>query len=412
MKVNFKTMFLVLCLYLFTFQVTLESYIPLLKYWDEIFIFLFLFSMFFQGVEKWVLGMLSLLLILILEGGVSAFINQYQPTPAVFMDAMSCIKYVCILLFAFEYFKKYDFKKHSHILSFHVKVICWMIFFMEIADSFFDIWPYSFLRWGLSARMLCFRHPGRLAMIAMFLLLLTRFLERYSSRMKFYQYGMLLVMLSTLRALALATVVLYFALKLFLRKHNRINANALFLLALLAVIGGWSQFSTYYFSGNITCRILLTETGLRIAWDHFPFGAGLGTFASTASGVFYSPLYFIYGLNGYYGIAPNAFNDITDSFWGFLFGQFGLVGLVLFILFMVTFWNRINKYYMTDTVCYQTLVLIFLYLCYATVSSISLFHTGVVPLAFVQGICFARLNQIAAQKQKTPLEAKGALRQL
>lgn len=67
---------------------------------------------------------------------------------------------------------------------------------------------------------------------------------------------------------------------------------------------------------------------------------------------------------------------------------------------------------MTDTVCYQTLVLIFLYLCYATVSSISLFHTGVVPLAFVQGICFARLNQIAAQKQKTPLEAKGALRQL
>lgn len=394
MKVHLKTVFWVLSLYMFTFQATLESFIPVVGYWDELFIPLFLFSVCNKKIEKWMLKMFFLILTLVFEGGIFAFWHHYQPTSAVIMDAITCMKYTCTLFYVYILFKTYDFEKHSRVLCCHVKIICWLIFAMEILDSIFVIWPYTFLRWGFRARMLCFGHPGRLALVAMLILILARFLECYDHRLKVYQYGMILVMFSTLRALAVATIILYFALILYLRKHKRIDAKALMALTGVAIAGGWGQISVYYFSGNVTCRILLMQTGVKIARDYFPFGTGLGTFASAASGIIYSPIYDMYGLSGYYGISPNAYNDITDSFWGFLLGQFGVVGLILFILFMTVFWKQINKHYMGDAVCYQIMVLIFLYLCYATVSSISLFHTGVVPFAFVMGMCFARSEQV------------------
>lgn len=69
-----------------------------------------------------------------------------------------------------------------------------------------------------------------------------------------------------------------------------------------------------------------------IAVDHFPLGVGFGAFGSWFSGVFYSPIYFDYGIYDVYGITPENYHYIADFYWAMVLGQFGGVGLVLLLM--------------------------------------------------------------------------------
>ena len=52
----------------------------------------------------------------------------------------------------------------------------------------------------------------------------------------------------------------------------------------------------------------------KIAIDYFPFEAGLGRYGSWMSRVYYSPVYYKYGLSDVYDLSPAAPNFINDTF--------------------------------------------------------------------------------------------------
>ena len=84
----------------------------------------------------------------------------------------------------------------------------------------------------------------------------------------------LISLIMTLRGLAIAAVGIYIVLKLILlRKRVKLSALSYVVLFIVIAILGFNQFQTYLLED--TPRSKLLTTGIQIANDYFPLGAGL-----------------------------------------------------------------------------------------------------------------------------------------
>ncbi len=96
------------------------------------------------------------------------------------------------------------------------------------------------------------------------------------------------------------------------------------------------QFSTYS-SSESSARSRLYSTGEKIAATEFPVGAGFGRFASYPSRIYYSPVYYQYGLNWVVGLSPTSVypNFIDDTSWPSVIGETGYGGLAAYVIGLV-----------------------------------------------------------------------------
>lgn len=115
------------------------------------------------------------------------------------------------------------------------------------------------------------------------------------------------------------------------------------MLCIIAV--AWKKFEYYFITGNsgrfdpevmeAFARPILYATGFLILIHYFPFGSGLASFASYASGeISYSGIYSEYGINHVYGLSKQYPAFICDAFYPSL-AQFGIAGICLFIYFWI-----------------------------------------------------------------------------
>lgn len=96
-------------------------------------------------------------------------------------------------------------------------------------------------------------------------------------------------------------------------------------------------------SRTAQARTALYIRSVAIAWDHFPFGAGLGRYGSWMSRVEYSPVYEQYGLHTVPGLRPHDPRYATDTFWPMVLGELGAVGLVAYGVFVMALaWNLLR----------------------------------------------------------------------
>lgn len=110
------------------------------------------------------------------------------------------------------------------------------------------------------------------------------------------------------------------------------------LLVTVILMITWTRFDAYYISGmsnDEIARPMTYKTSLKILFDYWPFGSGMGSFACNGAWQHYSPLYFKYNLDGIWGLSPNAGGFICDAYYPTL-AQFGFVG----VFFFCWFWKR------------------------------------------------------------------------
>lgn len=112
------------------------------------------------------------------------------------------------------------------------------------------------------------------------------------------------------------------------------------ILLVVVLFFTWTKFSFYYIEGfkdssQELARPISYITSLKIFVDYFPFGSGFATFSSNAAGVYYSPLYYKYNIDGVWGLSPDNPAFLADAFYPLL-AQFGIVGVLLFCVF----WRR------------------------------------------------------------------------
>lgn len=136
-------------------------------------------------------------------------------------------------------------------------------------------------------------------------------------------------------------VVCFIAMVFFVKKHLNFKSTktvisvAVLMAIVIAVV--WQRFDTYYVSGwsnSALARPMTYKTSLEILKDYFPFGPGMGTFATNGAWKFYSPLYYEYHLNTIWGLNRGG-GFICDAFYPSL-AQYGIVGVILFCIF----WKR------------------------------------------------------------------------
>lgn len=128
------------------------------------------------------------------------------------------------------------------------------------------------------------------------------------------------------------------------RNLNYKHILTLIILSLLVLGATWNKISYYFLQGESNsfdlstiesfARPVLYATGGMILWDHFPFGTGLASFATFASGENYSFVYYEYGINNVHGLSRNAPDFICDAYFPSL-AQYGFIGLILYVYFWV-----------------------------------------------------------------------------
>lgn len=133
----------------------------------------------------------------------------------------------------------------------------------------------------------------------------------------------------------------------------------------------------YFVSGvnaeNMFARPLLYVKAIEILKDYPLFGTGFGSYATHASALYYSPLYFSYGLYLSPEIGQGLF--ISDTYFP-VFAQFGYVGLALFLLF---WWKRYttakNNYIKTgDMLPFKMVMLIIIFFFIESIADSTFTH--------------------------------------
>lgn len=341
---------------------------------------------------------------LVLTGILSNFrAGLIRPKPML-IDAIACFKFFVVLSASICYFRCH--KRTSKLIA-GANSLCRALAFVSatlvLVDIFiYEVFPGTDFRSFFRSQRLVFIHPSDLADFGIYLF---SFLMLNNSKGKNTPYLILdtIVIFSTMRHKQMAAVavfwLLYFYYKL-MKFHS--NAIPLFCAGVISAFISYDMLFLYYVSDIKTARGMLMKVGLQIANAYFPLGTGLGNFASSAATVYYSPLYFKYGLNRVWGLGGDNMTFLSDTFWPIVFGQFGWVGFALvsacfYALFKMCF--RLQKQGANlRFICFYGLVL---YLLCMSFGLPCLFHVSSVTTAILLSIIYSTTKAGKNEKKYT-----------
>jgi hypothetical protein len=143
-------------------------------------------------------------------------------------------------------------------------------------------------------------------------------------------------------------------------------------------------------------RFALHDAAVRIAIDHLPFGTGLASFGSHASRVYYSDVYYRYGLSKIWGLSPDFPEFITDTFWPMIIGEGGITGFLAYLGFFgilaIRFWRTARQADLTRAQRFLVLAAFFLLVGSLSESTSSHIYNSTMQSALVMipmGICWS-----------------------
>lgn len=164
---------------------------------------------------------------------------------------------------------------------------------------------------------------------------------------KIYLFFALFIWAATLRSRALAYVGIFIILAVvvfYFNKHKKFKIK-LWQVILLAIVIYFIAYDKieFYFKNDRTARYNLLYYGFVTLFNCFPLGSGFATYGSAVASDYYSSLYWEYGFDRVFGLAPGGDSFSNDGLWGEILGQFGLFGTIIFILIFAFLFIRLYK---------------------------------------------------------------------
>lgn len=200
----------------------------------------------------------------------------------------------------------------------------------------------------------------------------------------------LFVGLLSLRAKYMGEVVVAVATIFFVRKRIKINFKYFFVGAATLLSGFFlvvDKFKFYFVESDGAARYLLYKTMPQILMDYFPFGSGFASYATHASGKYYSLLYYKYGIAFGYGMSEDNFSYIADTYFPVL-AQFGVVGIVLFLLFWYRRYTELVEVSAHNIREYQIgLIIIAMVMIESVAGPVFVMSFNFIPMAILGSIC-------------------------
>ena len=299
-------------------------------------------------------------LALIIIGVIGNLKTDYQTIIPALKDAVCVLKGIITYVFIPLCLSNLNLDEYLTTMNNHLKFITGLVFLTVIANLLFDIFPYYEIRFGIKSQQIFFTHPTYLASFSVIIIILLSVNLREHEENKKYIILMLLVLASTLRFKSIAFIPIYMYLYyiVFIRQRKL----QLLDIGILCVLGGVFAISQVmeYFNNPDWARNVLTMNSLNIAKDNFPIGTGFGTYASWASGESYSNIYYDYNISTTWGISPDFYEFIADTFWPMIIGQFGVLGLGIYIYILLRIYKNIINNDNLDYYFGQILALLYL----------------------------------------------------
>lgn len=278
----------------------------------------------------------------VILGFLGAAVSGLQPVNVQLVDLIIFSKFI-IAYFSMrimcEYFH-YNYILRKSILNVFLTLLL-IIVLCLILDKLFNLFPiFDYRYWGWASEELFYGHPSRFAfVIQMFLVLMLPLVKKDNKIIVLYAFILFLGFLSLRTKFFIflsmfMTAILY--LKCFKYKKKsyvKILIVAFVFISLALVVSSDKIFDQLLVKGDGTqaVRGLLLVAGFDIALNHFPFGAGFGSYGSYASAVNYSSLYVDYHFDQIPGTMPDKPSFLVDNFYAMLLGEFGFIGFCLFI---------------------------------------------------------------------------------
>lgn len=261
----------------------------------------------------------------------SLWINS-NTKKAILMDLIIQMK--PYLAFFCLYQLKPVFRKDQCVLLKQLMLLCWFLFLpLGLAQI---ISP------GILTAVV--KHPANFASVITVISLVYLYYSDYTTKDKIIFILMLTIGLVSGRSkfygfYALSILVLlYFENPKNLKLNIKNSAIILCSIAIIAFVAR-EKIMVYFGAGlmdetekDSIARFVLYATSFSIFADYFPFGSGLASFATHASGYYYSPIYSEYNIDNVWGIGKNDWTFIADTYYPSL-AQFGIAGVLLFCLF-------------------------------------------------------------------------------
>ena len=299
-------------------------------------------------------------LALIIIGIIGNLKTDYQTMIPALKDAVCVLKGIITYVFIPLCLSNLNLDEYLTTMNNHLKFITGLVFLTVIANLLFDIFPYYEIRFGIKSQQIFFTHPTYLASFSVIIIILLSVNLREHEENKKYIILMLLVLASTLRFKSIAFIPIYMYLYYIVFKKQR--KLQLLDVGILCVLGGVFAISQVmeYFNNPDWARNVLTMNSLNIAKDNFPIGTGFVTYASWASGESYSNIYYDYNISTTWGISPDFYEFIADTFWPMIIGQFGVLGLGIYIYILLRIYKNIINNDNLDYYFGQILALLYL----------------------------------------------------
>lgn len=391
-----KQWILLILFYLLLLQNPLGEWQPVFNYIDECLAMigpmLHIYRVLNTGkfvAKKGNLRAVAALTIFLTSGLIGNLIYAYQIKSAVLEDVYVSLKFFMSILTGYEVYRYCKAENCRHVFSSQARFSAIVFFVLLLVDLIFEVYESSGVRYGLRVVQLFYFHPTYLAGSMVFLLaILTLFYEKKND---FYLLLTCAVLFFTLRGKAIGGIAVYFLVYFFiLKQRKKLRLWHILLLAVVALIVGWEQFSYYYIDfGGASARFALTQTSLVIAKDYFPIGTGFGTYASNAAAEYYSPVYHMYGLNYIHGLSEADMSFGSDTFWPIIIGQTGVVGTIVYVYALIALFRRVLGMKKINLCAYTSGIFIFAYLMISSTSEAAFCNAISIPLALMLGFVFA-----------------------
>lgn len=344
---------------------------------------------------------LAAFLFMLSTGLLSSLIYRYQGINAILADLIIVSKFIGAYFLSRVIFYEINLKEYFKYIKAAFQIITFAAFSAVAADIVLGIFPKDEGRKMLIySEQLMFSHPTYLAVFSIEVLAFLTLVSENKLKDKIFIAMIMLVCASCLRAKAIGLLIFYLFFILAAKKLEKIKISYIIAASLLVFLIFIPQITTYY-SNDESARSALTAAGFKIANSFFPIGAGFGTFGSYFSGVYYSPLYYQYGINTVWGLGKRDYSFVADTFWPMIIGQFGYIGLCAFAVIILCFLLLIRKMAESGTNTMFFALIPFIYLLISSTSESSYVNSFSVIFFIITGMA---VNQI---KYRTFKECPG-----
>lgn len=404
-KVSKRYLLFVFIFYTLLFNEPLSGLIPIFGYEDEL-IAVMSIPIWISNLIKKKTGRKKIGVSLYV-GGFFAFslagtiVFKYQDfVRAALPDMLLCMKFWFCIYFGKEAFDKFIVGKYAKNIFFHIKLVTWFYAILTVLNYSARLFPFFDYRYGIGSNRLFYSHPTVLISCCSFLIILLLAIKPYIKNPLIYIVLLSGVMCTSLRSKALANVLIFIVIyySAIIRREKFTAKSILLLIPIIAFVG-WSQIEYYFISlGEGSARAQLLYKSVIIAKDHFPLGTGFGTYGSYYSAIYYSPVYYMYGLNTVYGLSKDLYSFICDSFWPMILGQSGFFGMILYGIALYKLFKYIVKLKNVNVYLYVSALGTMCYLLVDSTAATAFVHPLSMPMAIWLGILISYIPNAGNEK--------------